>query len=68
MATDINPMTALERRAAGSLAAIFGLRMLGMFLILPVFALYARDLTEDHAMIGLALGMYGLTQALLMIP
>lgn len=58
----------LERRAAGSLAAIFGLRMLGMFLILPVFALYAQDLTDNHALIGLALGMYGLTQAVLMLP
>jgi len=53
-----------------SLAGIFGLRMLGMFLILPVFALYAQDLPggEDHFLIGLALGIYGLTQALLMIP
>jgi MFS family permease len=42
--------------------------MLGMFLILPVFALYAKALTDDHALIGLALGAYGLTQALLMIP
>jgi len=61
-------MTSGERRAAASLAGIFGLRMLGMFLILPVFALYAQDLTDDHTLIGLALGMYGLTQALLMIP
>lgn len=61
-------MTTGERRAAGSLAAIFGLRMLGMFLILPVFALYAKGLTHDHTLIGLALGMYGLTQAVLMIP
>ena len=63
-------MTSTERRAAISLAGIFGLRMLGMFLILPVFALYARTLPggEDHTLIGLALGMYGLTQAILMIP
>ncbi len=63
-------MTPSERRAAVSLAAIFGLRMLGMFLILPVFALYAKDLPggEDHTLVGLALGVYGLTQALLMIP
>jgi len=56
--------------AAVSLAGIFGLRMLGMFLILPVFALYAKTLPggEDHTLIGLALGMYGLTQAMLMIP
>ena len=44
--------------------------MLGMFLILPVFALYATTLPggEDRAMVGLALGIYGLTQAVLMIP
>ncbi len=44
--------------------------MIGMFLILPVFALYAQTLPggENHTMVGLALGMYGLTQALLMIP
>jgi MFS family permease len=63
-------MTSLERRAAASLASIFGLRMLGMFLILPVFALYATTLPGggDHTLVGLALGMYGLTQAALMIP
>ena len=65
-----DPLTAIERRAAASLAAIFGLRMLGMFLILPVFALHAHTLPggDDHRLVGLALGMYGLTQALLMIP
>ncbi|MDR3395709.1 MAG: MFS transporter [Parasulfuritortus sp.] len=68
MSSDSNPMTSGERRAATSLAGIFGLRMLGMFLILPVFALYAKTLTDNHALIGLALGMYGLTQAVLMIP
>jgi len=63
-------MTRAEKRAAAGLAAIFGLRMLGMFLILPVFALYAEHLPggADHALVGLALGMYGLTQAILMIP
>ena len=63
-------MTRDEKRAASGLAAIFGLRMLGMFLILPVFALYADDLPggENHTLVGLALGIYGLTQALLMIP
>jgi len=65
-----DPVSRLERRAAASLASIFGLRMLGMFLILPVFALYAQTLPggDDHTLIGLALGIYGLTQALLMIP
>lgn len=59
-----------ERRATVSLAAIFGLRMLGMFLILPVFAHYAQTLPggDNHTLVGLALGIYGLTQAALMIP
>jgi MFS family permease len=63
-------MTRDEKRAASGLAAIFGLRMLGMFLILPVFALYAEHLPggNNHTLVGLTLGMYGLTQALLMIP
>ncbi len=63
-------MTRAEKRAASGLAAIFGLRMLGMFLILPVFALYAEDLPggDNHTLVGLALGMYGLTQAILMLP
>jgi MFS family permease len=63
-------MTRAEKRAASGLAAIFGLRMLGMFLILPVFALYAEHLPggDNHTLVGLALGIYGLTQAILMIP
>ena len=63
-------MSPLERRAAAGLASIYGLRMLGMFLILPVFAVYADHLPggENHALIGLALGVYGLTQALLHLP
>ena len=63
-------MTPTEKRATSGLAAIFGLRMLGMFLILPVFALYAAALPggQNYTLVGLTLGMYGLTQALLMIP
>ena len=60
-------MTALERRASFSLASIFALRMLGLFLILPVFAIEAAHYPggDDPAMIGLTMGMYGLTQAML---
>ncbi len=60
-------MTALEWRASLSLASIFGLRMLGLFLILPVFAIEAARYPggDDAAMIGLTMGIYGLTQALL---
>ncbi|PRD66997.1 MFS transporter [Malikia granosa] len=63
-------MTAGERRASVSLAAIFALRMLGLFLVLPVFALEARRYPggDDSALVGLAMGIYGLTQALLQIP
>ncbi len=63
-------MLADERRAALGLAAIFALRMLGLFIVLPVFAVAARDLTggQDVAAVGLALGAYGLTQAFLQLP
>jgi MFS family permease len=63
-------MSPLELRASIGLASIYGLRMLGMFLILPVFAVYAEHLPggESHTLIGIALGMYGLTQAILQLP
>ncbi len=63
-------MTPLERRASLSLASIFALRMLGLFLVLPVFALEARQYPggEDPALLGLAMGIYGLTQGLLQLP
>lgn len=63
------PFNTLERRAVSGLAGIYGLRMLGLFLILPVFSLYARDLPGHTAfLIGVALGVYGLTQAVFQIP
>ena len=63
-------MTPTELRATISLASIYGLRMLGMFLILPIFAIYASTLPEKPSslMIGLALGVYGLTQAMFQLP
>ena len=63
-------MTPTERRASGSLASIFALRMLGLFLVLPVFALEAAKYPggDDPARVGLAMGIYGLTQGLLQIP
>lgn len=62
-------MNAKERRAAYGLAGIYGSRMLGLFLILPVFALYAETLADATPMlIGIAIGIYGLTQACLQIP
>jgi MFS family permease len=66
----VTTMTPLERRASASLASIFALRMLGLFLVLPVFALEARKYPggEDPALLGLAMGIYGLTQGLLQLP
>jgi len=63
-------MSPPELRTSAALASVYGLRMLGLFLILPVFAVYAEQLPggESHTLIGLALGTYGLTQALLQLP
>ena len=66
----VTTMTPTERRASFSLASIFALRMLGLFLVLPVFALEAARLPggDDPVRVGLAMGIYGLTQGLLQIP
>lgn len=63
-------MTAPERRVSTTLALVFALRMLGLFLVLPVFALEAPHYTggDDPTRVGIALGLYGLTQALLQMP
>ncbi|TDG12994.1 MFS transporter [Seongchinamella unica] len=62
-------MTPLERRSVSSLALLYCFRMLGLFMVLPLLALYAVDLPgADPLTIGLALGIYGLSQALLQIP
>lgn len=62
-------MTADERRAAFWLAGVFSLRMLGLFMILPVFALYAEHLRGNTpTLAGLAIGIYGFSQALFQIP
>ena len=63
-------LTATERKASFSLAGLFAARMLGLFLLLPVFAVAAKGLPggDDPAKVGLALGMYGLTQAFMQIP
>jgi MFS family permease len=63
-------MSAAELRAGASLAAVFGLRMLGLFLILPVFAVHAPKLAggDNLTLVGIALGAYGLSQAILQIP
>jgi len=63
-------MSSFEIRASLFLASVYGLRMLGMFLILPIFAIYASGLSgsPSQLQIGIALGIYGLTQAIFQIP
>ena len=62
-------MTRRELRATASLAGIFGLRLAGLFMVYPVFAGYASHLSgATPALIGMALGAYGLTQGILQIP
>jgi len=63
-------MTQDEKRASFSLACIYGLRMLGLFMVLPVFTIEAKSYTggDDEVAIGLAVGLYGLVQAVLQIP
>ncbi len=64
-----NRMSALELRASLALASVFGLRLFGMFVILPVFAIYAETLPGGSLVLaGIAIGAYGLTQAILQIP
>lgn len=69
-ATVASAMTPGERQSSFSLASIFALRMLGLFLILPVFAIEAAKYPggDDPTLIGLAMGVYGLTQAMLQFP
>ena len=67
---DPSRMSAAEIRASVALASIFALRMLGLFLILPVFAVHARGMPggDNALLVGIALGIYGLTQGVLQIP
>jgi predicted MFS family arabinose efflux permease len=67
--TATTSMTAMEKRSISGLSLIFALRMLGLFMILPVFSLSAHQYSGTTPMlIGIAIGAYGLTQALLQIP
>lgn len=69
MSSSSSSLTRLERRAAFSLAIIYAVRMLGLFMVLPVLALYVDHYPDaTPLLIGLTLGIYGLTQALLQIP
>ncbi len=62
-------MNALEKRSTFALSSIFALRMLGLFMIVPVFAVAGQSYQgATPQLIGLAVGVYGLTQAILQIP
>lgn len=63
-------MSPAELRAGASLASVFGLRMLGLFIILPVFAVHAAEIRggDNLTLVGFALGAYGLAQGILQIP
>jgi MFS family permease len=63
-------MSRSEIRAGASLASIFALRMFGLFLILPIFTIHAKTLADgaNTTLVGLAMGIYGLSQACLQIP
>ncbi|MGI2259967.1 MFS transporter [Shewanella sp. GXUN23E] len=62
-------LSGTEKKVAFSLASVFGLRMMGLFMIMPVFALYGQHLEGFSPLwVGIAIGAYGLTQAVLQIP
>ncbi|MBP1473731.1 MFS transporter [Frateuria sp. MAH-13] len=65
----MSKLSPLERRSALTLACVISLRLFGLFLIMPVFSLYAKQMPDASGLlIGLALGVYGLGQVLLQIP
>lgn len=69
MTSTSHKITPYELRATLALASIISLRMLGLFMILPVFAIYAENLVGiTSTLVGMAIGIYGLTQGLLQIP
>lgn len=64
-----NKLSNLEKRSITALASVYGLRMFGLFLLLPVLAIYAEQLNGASPMLmGIALGIYGISQALFQIP
>ncbi|MEM0954800.1 MAG: MFS transporter [Pseudomonadota bacterium] len=64
-----SPMNALERRSVVALAALYCFRMLGLFMVLPLLTLYGSELTGSTPfLLGLAIGIYGLTQSVLQVP
>ncbi len=66
--TGQKPFTSFQKKVLLALASVVGLRMLGLFLVLPVFTLYGLQFTHSRFLVGFAFGSYGLTMALLQIP
>jgi MFS family permease len=66
--TDRVPFTRLQKKILLTLASVVGMRMLGLFLVLPVFTLYGLKFTHSRFLVGFAFGSYGLTMAILQIP
>jgi MFS family permease len=62
------PFTSTQKQVLLALASVVGLRMLGLFLVLPVFTLYGLQFTSSRFLVGFAFGCYGLTMAILQIP
>jgi MFS family permease len=62
------PFTSLQKKILVTLASVVGMRMLGLFLVLPVFTLYGLKFTHSRFLVGFAFGCYGLTMAILQIP
>jgi len=60
--------TPTQRKVLFALASVVGLRMLGLFLVLPIFTLYGLQFTNSRFLVGFAFGSYGLTMAILQIP
>lgn len=64
-----NPFSSMEKRTVVSIASLYGLRMLGLFMVLPVMAIYFDDYSgATPLLLGLSLGIYGFTQALFQLP
>ncbi len=67
--SSVSPISGTEKRAIASLASLYALRMLGLFMVLPVMAIAGAEFEgATPELIGLAIGAYGLSQALLQIP
>src|SRR5437667_7553955 len=62
------PFTASQKKILLALASAVGLRMLGLFLVMPVFTLYGLQFTSSRVLAGLAFGSYGITMAIFQIP